>query len=250
MMKVNIDFSRELMPIIRKASLSLVCTSHTLRCDAKQAERRFVEFEKLISSVDYFYLGEYLPKTFVKGKQPNYIEPTEYAGEPIPVINTLSIQNLSVNLGDCRYITEEDYETLDERRKLKRDDVLLTMDGGTSIGKPVLFDLKGDFTIDSHIAILRPVGLAPALLVYLLASPLGQLQFQWMESGASGQTAVTEADVRRFRFPGVEIDSLTNLVNELDVVRSEISKQIKSLQEQEKKAWDKFNLSMLQLASS
>jgi hypothetical protein len=84
--------------------------------------------------------------------------------------------------------------------------VLLTVDGGTSIGKPVLFDLSGDWAVDSHVAILRPVGLDAALLVYLLASPLGQLQFQRAESGASGQTSVTETDLRRFRFPHLATD--------------------------------------------
>lgn len=59
------------------------------------------------------------------------------------------------------------------------------------------------FTVDSHVAVLRPCGISPVLLAYLLCSPMGQIQFQRAESGASGQTAVSEEDVRRFRFPRV-----------------------------------------------
>ncbi len=247
-MNLRIDFVREPTPIVRKVSLSLVSKSYTLRCDAKQAEKRFLEFEELINSMEYFYLGEYLPAPFVKGKQPSYIEPSEYVGEPVPVINTLSIQNLTINLEHCKYISEEDYEVLSEDRKLKKGDVLLTMDGGTSIGKPALFNLNGAFTVDSHVAILRPSGLHPKALVYLLASPLGQLQFQQAESGSSGQTAVTEEDVRRFRFPGIQQELLSELVSELDDRRSHIAEEMKRLEREEKQAWKNFNESMLRLA--
>lgn len=241
-------FSREQTPIFRTASLSLAGTSHTLRCDAKQAEKRFIDFEQMISSVEYFYLGDYLPETFVKGSQPKYIQSEDPSG--IPVINTLSIQNLSINVNECRFITDEDFETLDESRKLKNNDVLLTVDGGTSIGKPVLFDLDDDFTVDSHVAILRPSGVDPRVIVYLLASPIGQLQFQKAESGASGQTAVTEEDIRRFRFPKVAVEDLAILVNELDGVRSEIQQEIEHLKQKENEAWEKFNLTLLKRASN
>lgn len=104
-------------------------------------------------------------------------------------------------VSDCRYITEEDFDDIPENRRLKRDDVLLTMDGGTSIGKTAVFNFTGNYTIDSHVAILRPHGISAKALAYLLASPLGQLQFKKAESGASGQTSVTEDDLRRFVFP-------------------------------------------------
>lgn len=241
-------FSREQTPIFRTASLSIVGASHTLRCDAKQAEKRFTDFEQMISSVEYFYLGDYLPEPFVKGSQPKYIQSEDPSG--IPVINTLSIQNLSINVSECRVITEEDFDVLDESRKLRSNDVLLTMDGGTSIGKPVLFNLDDDFTVDSHVAILRPFGVDPRVIVYLLASPIGQLQFQKAESGASGQTAVTEEDIRRFRFPKVAVEDLAILVNELDGARSEIQQEMEHLKRKENEAWEKFNLTLLKRASN
>jgi hypothetical protein len=95
-----------------------------------------------------------------------------------------------------------------ENRKLRDGEVVLTTDGGTSIGKAAVFMMpktdEGEpvdygFTVDSHVAILCPFGKSPPLLAYLLGSPMGQLQFQRAESGASGQTAVSEDDVRRFR---------------------------------------------------
>ena len=138
------------------------------------------------------------------------------------MVNTLpaGIERLQLNREACRYISEEDFDLLADERKLKKGDVLLTMDGGTSIGKPVYFDLDEDYTVDSHISILRPEGIEPLVLVYLLASPLGQLQFQQAESGASGQTAVTEEDIRRFVFPKVQTKILKQHVNELHKERA------------------------------
>lgn len=238
-MGMKLDLSRQKTPMVMTASLSLISRSYTLRCDSKQAERRFAEFEAFISSVEHFYLGDFLPTTFVKGAQPRYIESLDPDG--IPVINTLAIQNLSINTEACRYITQEAYDALEDEKKPKKNDVLLTMDGGTSIGKSVLFELEDQYAIDSHVAILRPIGLDPKVLVYLLASPLGQLQFQCAESGASGQTAVTEEDVRRFRFPAIHKDEMKKLVMYLDTQLVRLKKLAITLKEREEQAWTRFD---------
>ena len=62
--------------------------------------------------------------------------------------------------------------------------IVLTVDGGTSIGKPSLFTLVEDFTVDTHVVIIRPKEISPLAVVYLLASPLGQMQFRRAESGS------------------------------------------------------------------
>jgi len=234
-------FEKERFPIVRKGSLKGIAGSHSLRCDSKQFEKRFEELDTLFSTMETFYLGEFLPEPIVKGVQPNYIDGTD----GVPVINTLSVQNLQINIEDCRYIVEEDYIKISENRKLKKEDVLLTMDGGTSIGKAVLFNLDGDFTVDSHVAILRPSGISSKALVYLLASPIGQLQFQRAESGASGQTAVTEEDLRRFRFPKAMLTKIDDIVNDLDKKRNRINKFRKKLNSIEKNIWSEFAFKVL-----
>lgn len=121
----------------------------------------------------------------------------------------------------------------------------MTMDGGTSIGKSVLFDLDGDYTVDSHVAILRPVGISPKALVYLLASPAGQLQFNKAESGASGQTAVTEEDLRRFLFKKSLLKKIEQLSDELDSKRIDICEKKEKLDREEQDAWNKFSKACL-----
>lgn len=224
-------------PMHTKTKLSEIRKTHSLRCDAKQFEKRFVELKKMIDTEDTFYLGELIPQPLVKGGQPPYIDGTD----GIAVINTLSIQRLQINLEDCRYISEEDFECIIDDRKLKKGDVLLTMDGGTSIGKSTVFDLDGNFTVDSHVAIIRPVGISAKAMVYLLASPMGQLQFNKAESGASGQTAVTEEDLRRFQFPRALLKNIEGLAEDLDKKREKINEKKKALEIEELEAWKAFS---------
>lgn len=193
-----------------------------------------------VASQEHFFLSELLPSPFVKGIQPSYLDqPTD---ESVPVVNTLSIQRLSLKESDCRHIPREDFENVSAERKLRKDDVLLTVDGGVSIGKPLLFDRDGDFTVDSHVVILRPQGIAPLSLVYLLASPLGQAQFLKAESGASGQTTVTEDDVRRFVFPRKILANIDKLCEEAEKKRQEILAERALLDEREKKIWDDIEI--------
>jgi restriction endonuclease S subunit len=241
---MGLIFDTPTMPQFRELELSTIATSFSLRCDAKQGQERFLKFEEYINSIPHFELGSYLPNTLVKGSQPIYIEDIDASG--VPVINTLSVRNLKINTKNCRLISEEQFDELDDSRKCKVGDVLLTVDGGTSIGKTVLFELEGNYTVDSHVSILRPKGISPLVLVYLLASPIGQLQFQKAESGASGQTGVTEDDIRRFKFPLIDKDTLEERVAAIDTIRLKIEKRKKKLEKKLKNAWLVFSDEILE----
>lgn len=222
------------------SSLSLVATNYALRCDAKYADSDYLALEKKIRVAGCFQLGDFLPMPFVKGMQPDSLDqPTK---DSVPVVNTLSIQNLALRVEDCRHIEREDFESLPTERHLKRGDVLLTVDGGVSIGKPYLFELDDDFTIDSHVCILRPNGLSPLALVYLLASPLGQMQFRRAESGASGQTTVTEDDIRRFAFPISILKSIDKVSKHIEAERKRIAEQRKKLAIEEATLWRQLDI--------
>ena len=111
------------------------------------------------------------------------------------------------------------------------------------MGNPALFESDDDFTVDSHVCILRPDGLSSLALVYLLASPLGQMQFRRAESGASGQTTVTEDDIRRFVFPISILESIENVSKHIEAGRKRIAEQRRKLADDEAALWrrlDKF----------
>ena len=203
-----------------RSSLKLVGSHYALRCDAKLANNRFREWENEIIQASFRELGDFLPSTFVKGIQPKYLE--ELTGDSVPVVNTLSIQRLLLYPDSCRHISKTEFEDINESRKLKVGDVLLTMDGGVSIGKPLNFTSDQDMTMDSHIVALRPEGISSLSLTYLLASPICQQQFRQAESGASGQTSVTEDDVRRFKIPFTLLENIDQIAIEIDRSRTQI----------------------------
>ena len=236
-MKPDQDF---LVPKAFTSSLQLISTNYALRCDAKYADPDVISIEKKVREAGFFVLSSYLPLPFVKGVQPNYLD--QLTEDSVPVINTLSIQNFTVRIDHCRHIAREDYDALSPERQLRRGDVLLTVDGGVSIGKPVLFDLDRESTIDSHVVILRPEDLSAMALVYLLASPLGQVQFRRAESGASGQTTVTEDDIRRFIFPCSILKSVDDVVAKIESERRRIANQRRKLDEKEANLWKQLDI--------
>lgn len=219
-------------------SLSLIAACPTFRCDPRYYSPDAVSNEENVRAGEFFELGEFLPNPMIKGIQPSYLDaPSE---DSVPVINTLAIRGLAINEESCRHMAREDFDKVDEHRRLRTDDVLLTMDGGVSIGKPALFNKLGDYTADSHVCILRPVAMEPRSLVYLLASPLGQHHFRRAESGASGQTAVTEEDIRSFIFPSSLLSDLDTVVAEIEAERLEIAKVRECLLDREAAAWAKL----------
>jgi hypothetical protein len=226
-------------PKVFASSLSLISTNYAYRCDAKYADNSVRDVLAKVEKAGCFVLGDYLPQPFVKGIQPDYLD--QSIDESVPVISTLAIQNLMINESDCRHITREDYDKLTDERKLKKGDVLLTVDGGVSIGKACLFDLDAEHTMDSHVVVLRPVGLSALALVYLLASPLGQMQFRRAESGASGQTTVTEDDVRRFVFPQALLSTIDKIAVQIETERRRIAKERARLLMKEIALWNSLD---------
>ena len=226
---------------LRKSNISIraIAQTHAFRCDEKHYAEETIARVEAVRAGKFFELGAFIPSPFLKGVQHIYLDSP--GDDSVPVVNTLSVQRLSIDEGNCRHITRDDFDTLDAERKLRKGDVLLTMDGGVSIGKPVLFQQCADYTVDSHVSIIRPVGLDALALVYLLASPLGQLQFKRAESGASGQTAVTEEDIRRFVFPASVLDKIDGVVSGIEAERARIAKERDALNAREQAAWDSLS---------
>lgn len=213
-------------------SLKQIGDHYALRCDAKLANAEFREWEREIKGEPFQELGAFLPHPLVKGIQPEYLE--EPTADSVPIVNTLSIQNLALNLSACKHIDRSQFDAMDYAKKLRRDDVLLTVDGGVSIGKAVNFTFDEDMTMDSHVVALRPEGINSLSLTYLLASPICQKQFRLAESGASGQTSVTEDDIRRFIVPSRLLENIEQLVIEIDTQRARIATEREKLDQEER----------------
>ena len=88
--------------------------------------------------------------------------------------------------------------------------------------------------MDSHIVALRPEGISPLSLTYLLSSPFCQQQFRQAESGASGQTSVTEGDIRRFKIPCSLLENIEQIAKEIDRSRRQIQTKRDKINQEER----------------
>lgn len=213
-----------------------VALSYSARIDAKFHAPEALAYENRALESDPILLDSFLPMPFVKGTQASYLD--NQLEDAVPVVNTGAIQGMAIDWSIVRYIAREDFDVLPELKKVKRGDVLVTVDGGVSIGKPVLFEEDFEAAVDSHIAVLRPKGITPMVLAYLLASPAAQSQFRRYESGASGQTTVTEDDMRRFVFSQAYIDDLKVQAPQIQVKRLEIAAKRSELDAEEAALWN------------
>lgn len=72
----------------------------------------------------------------------------------VPFVTISNFKNNRINFSDTMYVPESYYAKLDEQRKPKKNDILLSVVG--SFGIPVFIDFEQEFVFQRHIAILRP----------------------------------------------------------------------------------------------
>ena len=109
--------------------------------------------------------------------------PQQAQGIPFLVISDVSSGKLSL-LTD-RHVPEEYYEALDESRKPRICDLLLTVTG--SFGIPISVDTDSPFCFQRHIALLRPLA-AKTYLKDFLAAPSTYEFFKCAATGTAQKT--------------------------------------------------------------
>lgn len=130
-----------------------------------------------------------------------------------------------------RHFVEEGF-VLDER-KLEKGDILINSTGVGTAGRVNLFDLDGDFVVDSHITIVRP-NIEKVYPEYIMAclSAIGFKNLEAMALGQSGQIELSIQTIQNIKIPLPSRDLQKKLIQELtefdDAERSAF-KQLQSL---------------------
>lgn len=125
--------------------------------------------------------------------------------------------------GYCNFdFTEKHYAAkgflLDERQ-LKKNDLLINSSGVGTAGRVTLFDLIGDFVVDSHITIVR-LKQNKVLSRYVL-NILGKIGFKTIESlalGQSGQIELTIETISNIKIPLPPKNIQEKIVTEIEVL--------------------------------
>ena len=78
----------------------------------------------------------------------------KYQPEGYPLITSKNLKNGGLNFEKVKYISETDYQKINERSAVHKGDILLAMIG--TIGNPVVVELEPDFAI-KNVALIKPL---------------------------------------------------------------------------------------------
>lgn len=136
-----------------------------------------------------------------------------------------------IKSGQARGIKEFDFTqkhyvdknfVLDDR-KLKKGDILINSSGVGTAGRVTLFDIEGDFVVDSHITILR-LDRNKALPEFVLRSlaNLGFKNIEAMAMGQSGQIELSISTIQNIKIPIPPVSNQQKIVSEIEKIEQQI----------------------------
>lgn len=131
-----------------------------------------------------------------------------------------------------------------DERNLQKGDILINSTGVGTAGRVTLFDLDGDFVVDSHITIVRidNAKAIPKYIMYALAN-IGFKNIEAMANGQSGQIELALPTIKSMRVPLPSLDKQKEIVGEIETIEMEIKNiqdEIKQLSEQKKAILEKY----------
>jgi type I restriction enzyme S subunit len=114
----------------------------------------------------------------------------KYTVSGIPFISVNNIIKGQIDLSNCKYISQSDYEMYSKKGKPEKDDILYTKGGTTGFAKRV--DVEFDFIQWVHVALLKfnHNSLNPVFLEYMLNNAYCYNQSQLLTKGIANRDLV------------------------------------------------------------
>lgn len=133
-----------------------------------------------------------------------------------------------------RYYVSDSF--ISDERNLQKGDILINSTGVGTAGRVTLFDLDGDFVVDSHITIVRlnQEKVLPKYVLYALAN-IGFKNIEAMATGQSGQIELALPTVNSIRIPLPDIKTQKDIVSEIEEIEKEMNileREISEMEEQ------------------
>ena len=112
---------------------------------------------------------------------------------------------------------------LDER-KIEKWDILINSTGVGTAGRVTLFDLDGDFVVDTHITILR-LDRSRAIPIYILSYfvDFGFKNIEALALGQSGQIELSIETIKNLKIPLPPLSEQQRIVMEIEQIEGKIA---------------------------
>ena len=218
-----LDFQIPLPPLAEQKKIVEKVEKALKRVDALKAQ--FERMEK--SAADYFKAA--LAETFaaVKGEKVKLgdvcetitdgdHQPPPKTDDGVPFLVISNVADGVLDFKATRHVPVRYYEAIDEKRKPKMGDVLLTVTG--SFGIPVLVDTDRPFCFQRHIALLRTSKMTPEFLKYLMLAPESVQYFDRVATGAAQRT-VSLSSLREMKVTLPQMQSQREVVKRLTEIK-------------------------------
>lgn len=161
-------------------------------------------------------------------------QPPPKAQQGIPFVTISNINSMNqLDFSDTMFVPKEYYQSLDEKRKVRKGDVLYSVVG--SFGIPVLIKEERPFVFQRHIAILRPKEdiVDSGFLFYTMLNRDFYAKADAVAIGAAQRT-VSLGSLRNIKIDVPSLESqkhITDILSAYDDLIENNQKQIKLLEE-------------------
>lgn len=170
-------------------------------------------------------LGEVCPY-IQRGKSPTYTN-----ADGIPVINQKCIRWNEVLLEHIKYT--EQVPSLDEKRLVKKNDILWNSTGTGTIGRAFFVQKEFHFkcVVDSHVTILRPAShIFSKFVHYFIMSNFVQQNIEKMQSGSTNQVELSKEAICDLDIPlPPTVQDQERIVERVDSLFAELDKAEETL---------------------
>ncbi|GIW63597.1 MAG: hypothetical protein KatS3mg091_399 [Patescibacteria group bacterium] len=157
-------------------------------------------------------------QSYEKGIQPKYNSNGE-----IPVIKISNLKNGFIDFSETEFVTKEYYNSLSEKKKLKKNDIIICVTGKVSLGKIDYYEYeqKAITTVDNYILTLKN-NYNPLFFTYFFRSILGYFQIERDYTGTTNQIHLYWDQISNFKIPNI---SLTKQQQIVDEIKAELDEQ-------------------------
>lgn len=154
-----------------------------------------------------------------RGKSPKYSEQSE-----VQIIKSGQIRGLK-NFDFSKKYYASSSMAIDERL-LQKGDLLINSTGVGTAGRVNLFELGGNYFVDSHVAICRlnQEKLLPHYVLYHLYCNIGFKNIEKMSTGQSGQIELSPDTIAHIKIPIPPLDIQERIIAEIEAIEEQENK--------------------------
>ena len=148
-------------------------------------------------------------------------QPPPKSSQGVPFLVISNVASGRISFENTRFVPRAYYEAIQENRKPRKGDVLLTVTG--SYGIPVVVETDDMFCFQRHIALIRASRLDSKFLAYVLQSPESKRYFDLVATGAAQKT-IGLGSIRAMSIPFPSMSAQRQIVDRLSAAKARTEK--------------------------